>query len=225
MRERPIIFTGPSVRAILAGTKTQTRRVVKLPRMLGEWEPLEIGGPGTHLGSPDGPPAPLLLCIANDRTGRIIANPWYWPEPSRLWVREAFAPCVDHHPDALTLPEYEGGHNPDHLYYRADVRNGLIDGCNEDRLTWHSPIFMPRWASRVLLEVTDVRVERLHLLTEEDARAEGVTPSMGTGWDRKPCVMSSAREVFERGWDVINGKRAPWTSNPWVFVVNFRRCQ
>lgn len=83
---------------------------------------------------------------------------------------------------------------------------------------WFSPIYLPRWASRITLEVVSVRVERLQEITEEDARAEGVMSL--------PNIHPIARptSVFQELWDQINGKRAPWESNPWVWRVEFRRC-
>jgi hypothetical protein len=79
---------------------------------------------------------------------------------------------------------------------------------------WCPSIHMPRWASRLNLEVEAVRVERLQAITEEDARAEGATPR---------CPEETARDAFMALWDRINGKRAPWSANPWVWVVTFGR--
>lgn len=97
-----------------------------------------------------------------------------------------------------------------HVEYRA---------TSESVGPWLPSIHMPRWASRIFLEVTEVRVERLQAISEEDACAEGVPASNGaapTGW---------ARQNFADLWDEINGVRAPWASNPWVWAITFRRVQ
>lgn len=86
--------------------------------------------------------------------------------------------------------------------------------------TWRSPLFMPRWASRLLLEITDVRVQRAQDISDEDAKAEGVEMPDGIP---QPPEWWSYREEYGHLWDRINGKRAPWSSNPWVWCVNFRR--
>lgn len=185
--QRPILFSGEMVRAILSGRKTQTRRAIR-----GQDPDVDA-----DLRCPYGAPG------------------------GRLWVRETFAADPDH-PDALTMPEYEGGQNPGHLLYRADARKFgsptlMINGNDVDRIRWRPSIFMPRWASRITLEVQGVRVERVQAITEDDARAEGAGLRSPTGH-----AVGSARENFAMLWDRINAERAPWSSNPWVWVVVFR---
>jgi hypothetical protein len=98
----------------------------------------------------------------------------------------------------------------DHLIYRADVRNRMIDGYDDDRIRWRPSIFLPRWASRLELEVTDARVERLHDITEEDAMAEGVKPS-NAGYIGG----------FALKWLEIYGFET-WEANPMVWRIAFR---
>lgn len=223
VRERPILFSAPMVRAILAGKKSQTRRIVKAEHLAeaedwvfdpnrGEWESGEWSsgqGVGAHV--------------------EYVRCPYGVPG-DRLWVRETFGASVDW-PDALTLPEYEGGHDPDRLLYRADEPRNLTKhyGIPWDRVTWRPSIFMPRWASRITLEVTDVRVERLNGITEEDAEREGISRTgqyfdgAAHGVKGTPRAFASARDAFVDLWESINAPRVTWASNPWVWVVSFKR--
>jgi len=185
MRERPILFSGPMVRALLADAKTQTRRVVNLGRLAKEQAERARAGDYSRLPCPYGVPG------------------------DRLWVREAFA--TDVVPGAREV------------IYRADQSDASAipaAAAAWRSFGWAPSIFMPRWASRVTLEVTGVRVERLQDISEEDAAAEGIEPDFGNAYT---CAARDYRRAFERGWDTINGTRAPWASNPWVWAVEFRR--
>jgi hypothetical protein len=172
MAERPIIFSGPMVNAIILAKKTQTRRAVKKPAVL-EWLdqflPEFVAAPDNHL-SPYG--------YAGDR----------------LWVRETFAAPwgLDYHLK----------------FYRADHPEPLP---NDGR--WTPSIYMPRQASRLKLHVNGVRIERLKDISEEDARAEGVSQTTN----------GSYRASFALLWDSLNAKRGcGWDLNPWVWVIDFR---
>lgn len=206
MKERPIIFSAPMVHAILAGTKTQTRRTVKLPaRLWGNWEPTVIDCEGALTS--DLRPAKFAAypIMSNDRTGASIYCP-YGVVGDRLWVRETHRPRY-----------FEDGS----AGYRADWGSAAADCVPEPK--WKPSIFMRRRDSRIILEVTGVRVERLQDISEEDAKAEGVTPgASGVGYIP---AQQAAPYVYEYAalWDHINGKRAPWLSNPWVWVVSFAR--
>lgn len=203
MKERPILFSGPMVRAILDGAKTQTRRLCKVPAgyTMGErdaWLPCPHGAPG-----------------------------------DRLWVRETWQTgkgLDEHSPSKITAIAMEAGYatgwGP--LHYAADghsVGTAIFDqgsgnfGGMFGKV--RQSIFMPRWASRILLEITEVRVQRLQDITEADARAEGVTPAPFCKSGR-PSGMEHV-EAFEDLWDEINGDRATWASNPWVWAISFRR--
>lgn len=209
MTERPIIFSGPMVRAILAGRKTVTRRVVKLPKWADSSQGIEV----EQLHG-DGPPWPVAI---SRETGCPVDLDCPYGQPGdRLWVRETWthdAPDIETaraaYEDALL-----GGmtYGP---YYRATE-------CAPDTLTWRPSIHMPRWASRITLEVMSVRVERLQEISEADAHAEGAT------WaDNRPGhdYPKTKREAFSALWDSINGKSHPWSSNPWVWRVEFKRVE
>jgi hypothetical protein len=195
-RERPVLFSAPMVRAILEGRKTQTRRLVN-PQPAPN-SPFDGGT--TWMYRPDkGRHVPVgtvgHLTVA-EKTG--LRCPYGVPGDV-LWVKETFK--------AFTQQRVE---------YRADYPS------LESTTGWTPSIFMPRWASRLTLEVTEVRVERLQEISEEDARAEGVTSERGAVGQ---SVRPGPREAFAALWDSINGERCPWASNPWVWVVGFRRLE
>lgn len=210
---KPILFSPPMVRAILAGQKTQTRRVVKpQPR----WIPL-LDGPA--LSNYDAWPKDDSCLTWDD----IIAKPEYYAKcghcpyggvGDRLWVREAWA--TDHSDLETVRAAHEDvmsgiGYGP---YYKADTVH------EHTGLTWRPSIFMPRWASRISLEIVDVRVERVQDITEADAEAEGCRAYTWTQYG-VPAATEPASHAYAALWDSINGKRAPWESNPWVWVVSF----
>lgn len=190
MKERPILFSGPMIRALLAGTKTQTRRAVKPQAAILTDEMARALGVR--------PPA--------QRNAPVIQCPHGQPG-DRLWVRETYAPY-----DGQAMAERD----TTMLFYRADDETKHdTDG------RWRPSVHMPRWASRILLEVTGVRVERLQDISEADAQAEG--------WTRRPEVSTdpqvhsdAARDWFMDLWESINGPDS-WAANPWVWVVEFRR--
>lgn len=200
MKERSILFSAPMVRALLAGTKTVTRRVIKFP-VLGpsDGSKRRVYGPGD----------PALAKFSP-----------FGNAGDRLWVRETLFRASD-----------------DCWFYKADHAPVTIDSddprvCAMVGWAHHKKsdtcvsIHMPRFAARITLEVTSARVERLQDITEEQAKAEGVTadPQQGT-MNGKPATLYpiTHRQAFIWLWDSINGKRAPWASNPWVFAVEFQR--
>lgn len=195
MTERPILFSAPMVRAILAGTKTQTRRVIKPQPPSNCVRPMAYEGTwtweymrhGVHLG-PDCP---------------------YGKPGDTLWVRETWGLMGLGGVAARPTPLFKPG-----LVFAAD--------STERPLRWRSSIHMPRWASRISLRVTSVRVERVQDISEEDAIAEGVE-----GYDPEACWNAgtrSARMVFRDLWVSINGAES-WEANPWVWVVGFERVE
>lgn len=195
MRERPILFSGPLVRALLAGTKTQTRRLMKP-------QPEE----GAHMAPEMG------AALHEDHWGNPIAAHAcpYGKVGDRLWVRETWGfdsqVRADFKP-ALGRYDLSGMDLRERIVFRADESGREVP-------RWRPAIHMPRWASRITLEVTEVRSQRLQDISEEDAKAEGITG---------PYHYSSARAAFECVWDTINGKRASWESNPFVWAISFRR--
>jgi hypothetical protein len=222
MTDRPIIFSAPMVRGLLReadrpGTgKTQTRRIWKLPtkgeyvrKDMGGWEPTINGGGACFTLKRDGTrvPAPETIGIWNRTTGTCLDAPYQIGD--RLWVREAWAQL-----DALTHNDPGTRALIDRGFYRAD--NSTNDG---EIAKWRPSIHMPRWASRLTLTVTDVRVQRLHEISEEDAIAEG--------WQKHPdrstdpdVHRDAARDWFSDLWDLLHGKGA-WGANPFVVALTF----
>ncbi len=210
MRERPIIFSGHSVRGILDGRKTQTRRVVKLPRWIRAKQPdlaatlsfADRGGAGNPFALVN--EGYLHVFCADDDSVQRVFSPYGVPG-DRLWVRECFSYWHGHCSLDVGAP----------VHYWAD-------GNPEDG-DWTKPkpsIHMSRWASRLTLEITGVRVERLQDISEADARAEGCHDTDGSLLQE---LSGSAVGAYALLWNDINSKRAPWASNPWVWVINFTR--
>jgi hypothetical protein len=198
MRERPILFSAPMVRALLTGTKTQTRRVVKV-HIVASMDPprgkadVEAWYPFVELG--DGSFVSVTTLCPYGQPG------------DRLWVRETFSRHVD-----------ESGFGSDKTIYRADgERDGML---------WTPSIHMPRWASRITLEVTGVRVERLQDISEADAVAEGIVMEPEGYWGIEGAdedhLRSTPEIAYRNLWESINGPGS-WDANPWVWVVEFKR--
>ncbi|RUI20259.1 hypothetical protein [Pseudomonas aeruginosa] len=207
MKERPILFTGPMVRAILEGRKTVTRRAVKDTGFYA----IDAAIHGNEVA-------------LREREALSTRCPFGQPG-DRLWVREAWA--ADAQVDAIAPRDLSQG---EPIWYPADfsVRQ---TGCSMISKGRGRPsIHMPRWASRILLEITAVRVECLHDISEEQAEAEGVErPENITNvdvWDGAERelfnAMNQPRARFRRLWSDINGSES-WDSNPWVWVVEFKR--
>jgi hypothetical protein len=196
--ERPILFSAPMVRAILEGRKSQTRRVAhESYRNIFEASSLANG-----------------YVALNVFAGEIHSP--YGNPGDRLWVRETFyidrGYCI-----IRPLPRERPAGIDDCIYYRADGECcEQIPECCCGELgptPWRPSIHMPRWASRITLEVVGVRVERLREITEQDAISEGML-----------TLGPSSRERFEKFWDSINAKRGlEWGANPWVWVIEFKK--
>lgn len=208
-KERPIIFTGEMVRAILDGSKTQTRLVVKpqpCRNSVGQW--LWEKRPGLQipfhpeLDEQYYPRTKLQNCCPY---GRAKYREW---AGDLLWVRETWA---DHD---------KAGVKTNAERYRADLLPG---GEVDDRFKWRPSIFMPRLASRILLEITNVRVELVQDISHADALAESMRE------DAEPNNYGAggrARDAFAKLWDSINAKRGfGWESDPWVWVIEFKKLQ
>jgi len=235
MRERPIIFSAPMIRALLDGRKTQTRRVVRDSLVL----------------DPNVNTVPTYVTRRDVRErGKVIGHREVTVEcphgapGDRLWVRETWAQVIRRPVSAEeawwpgkqpwrgvgTRPSIPSQSNSTSVViWRAD---GEMPANFPE--PWRPSIFMPRWASRITLELTAVRVERLQDISEADARAEGLEDSapFTYGWRNYGKTdlpgesleyFASARESYASLWDSLNAKRAPWASNPWVWVLEFRR--
>ncbi|SIT38593.1 conserved hypothetical protein [Paraburkholderia piptadeniae] len=223
MKERPILSSGPMVRAILEGRKTQTRRVVKLPHNnpLVAWEPTKFGGPeGGRTAAGD--IVPEQGAIWHTRTGDCLISPHGQPR-DRLWVRESMAATRDQAGIIVDWHYAAGGAKVPRMPNLRPEFNDAMAFAHLARKAVPS-IDMPRWASRITLEVTGVRVERLHDIKEDDAKAEGCAPA----WldvDEETVNAYGAptyRQGFARLWRDISGDES-WDANPWVWVVGFRR--
>ena len=212
MTEKPILFSAPMVRATLEGRKSQTRRIIKpQPDAVLDGEPYwHIGGYRTRIGAK-----------------RPFVCPYGQPG-DRLWVRETCR--AEELPSGLDGVRYLA----DDCFIPIENTEAASDAwlslaAYGQRLSGHHKcrkvpdIHMPRWASRITLEITGIRVERLRDINEADATAEG--------WTRRDDLTSddgvhreAAREWFMDIWESINGPGS-WCANPWVWVVEFRRIE
>lgn len=205
MKERPILFSGPMVRAILDGRKTQTRRMMK-------HQP-----PVRSLGfSRSKVVHEFSIC------GRDHRCPYGKPG-DRLWVRETWQALADFgHGHRIATKEDIAAGNAS-FRYRATDETGWIPP-----LAWRPSIHMPRWASRITLEIVNVRVERLQDISEGDSEAEGTATWIETRrqLDQVKGVLSETyyRDQFRELWQSINGPES-WNANPWVWVVEFRKME
>lgn len=207
MTDRPIIFSAPMVRALLAGCKTQTRRVLK-----PQPHPMAIRHEKVRLVAIAGDVAAFE---SGDGTHDHVRIP-YSPG-DRLWVREAWAHDA---PDLDTARRgIESGGVCYGPYYRADAKPFDVAS-----LRWRSSIHMPRWASRMTLTVTAVRVQRLQDITEDDARAEGIEDLSAPDHVNfgVPGIVNAQHPVraFWLLWESIHGPGA-WVLNPWVAAISF----
>jgi len=223
MKEHPILFSAPMVREILAGRKTVTRRIIR--QMLCEGH----GGPDrAALRAFDQSTGVATFgdAIPDDPCPVQVKCPYGVPG-DRLWVREThcrddstvyFYRADEDAPECACPCDLSTGGYPEHCRYHPGC-----EGCYPSAIRWTPSIHMPRWASRITLEITDVRVERLQEITEEDCIAEG-TGLAKIQDARDPC-RGPLIDGFANAWDRINGKRAPWAINPWVWVVAFRQLE
>lgn len=209
MKERPILFSAPMVRAILDGSKTQTRRVMRPQMVYGN-----VCGifPSWYL--PTGPDSGTLW--PNGKEKILSMCPFGHPG-DRLWIRETFI----HEPaDYCWEASVSIPCRPAHTVYRADSDpTGKANGAG-----WTPSIHMPRALSRITLEVTGVRVERLNDCSQADAVAEGAPPSHPSidAVSRQFGYEDFSRSWYAQLWEQINGPGS-WDANPFVWVIEFRR--
>ncbi|EPO5624634.1 hypothetical protein ACUB6C_002864 [Klebsiella pneumoniae] len=245
MKERGMIFNSEMVRAILDGRKTQTRRIMKVqPESnqlglllitdstkhsdIGKYHWAESNATGNHVRS------------------KLFSSP-FGAVGERIWVRETWATlgnedgCYVDWEDNLckgdersaariyraSCEQRPGDYGlwsiPDDAYWKPHTKEHKFEGA------WRPLIHMPRWASRILLEITDVRVERLNAISEEDARAEGIIDGgcLNCG-EPEPCGCANpepdATDAFAYLWQSIYGQDN-WNANPWVWVIEFKRVE
>ena len=213
MIERPILFSAPMVRAILDGRKFQTRRVIKLPP--------QAGSAGLDLHEQRDADGVIVGLDAIPRKSHgmqwgAIRCPYGVPGETRLWVRETWGTTDA---DAPGCPDGRKPQQGDRLCYRADPADDYQWGAglpSQGNFVWRPSIHMPRWASRILLELTEVRVQRVAEISTEDAVAEGFEMGHPAGpihW-------------FQGLWDSINAERGfGWDTNPFVWCLTFKRIE
>ncbi|MFC2189584.1 hypothetical protein ACFLIP_03545 [Enterobacter hormaechei] len=241
MKERGMIFNGEMVRAILDGRKTQTRRIMKIQPSDG-FHPTHNGYDldlNAHWYTPGvvdkngylQPAKKDVFGVADENEGYTCP---FGAVGDRIWVREAFqGPLVSEefleeyraYPEKFENPEYceyaaDGGPRPEYCDLDDNLRHG-----------WRPSIHMPRWASRILLEITNVGVQRLQSISPNDAAREGLVKLPATG---RYCINQGdqyfggashdAREVFSWLWASIYGEES-WKANPWVWVIEFERIE
>ncbi|EIX9112734.1 hypothetical protein [Klebsiella pneumoniae] len=235
MKERGMIFNGEMVRAILDGRKTQTRRIMA-PQPADDIERCIF-------------PNPEAIGWKSSRRhkhGSTTAHFCHYGKPGdRIWVRETWGVVshafsddglmIDWVPDRPATAIHEipfgNGYYSGYAIYAADgdFTWGDDDGYEDGRSCWKPSIHMPRAVSRILLEITDVRVERLNAISEEDARAEGIIDGgcLNCG-EPEPCGCANpepdATDAFAYLWQSIYGQEN-WNANPWVWVISFERVE
>jgi hypothetical protein len=224
MTDRPIIFSAEMVRAILKGRKTQTRRkapirelnILQHPGDMITWSVSFLKAVKGVLSNHSGGK------FSDLQARSIIASQFnpYGKPGDLLWVRETWG-AVWPADEPVPLRQCE-------IEYRADLPPGCTDrpgewpadeGNGPEVPKWRPSIHMPRWASRITLRITDIRVERLQALTENDAKAEGCDPVVHPD-GAVDC--GTRKTTFAKLWNKINGAGA-WDDNPWVWAISFER--
>lgn len=230
MKERPILFSGPMVRAILEGRKTVTRRPVKglqIPKEDPEQGETRLRWSAVGQRDPR-----YGFCVFGEteeecamELGEFGACPYGRPG-DRLWVRESFTDLrgtgIEHRPDpAGPLQRYAFAADSPPGSYSDDARKDF-------GIKWKPSIHMPRAACRILLEITAVRVERLQDISGDQAEAEGVDAAMCRQFLETSPSRFECKEAVIHGfaglWASINGNES-WHANPWVWVVEFKRVE
>lgn len=233
-RELGILFRPDMHRAIREGRKTETRRPIKKACKDGQWanavHPARLSGFIAWWGLPTSAEATKIGYAHGFQPRYQVGD--------RLWVKEAICPKAGD--DGMTMWNEDG--NTYQVHYRLDDRDEEVIALDDDggfkfnkdgtmASPWNSPMFMPKWAARTWLEVTGVRAERLHEITDEGAIAEGIIPpeqisAKDAGvWEGAEKIyfdaLNQPRRVYSRLWDEINGKGS-WQANPWVWVYQFK---
>lgn len=221
MADRPIIFSAPMVRALLDGRKTQTRRLLNPQPVVF---PVDADGTLCEVGllHVEGDPLPRIT------TGRVLTDQCiHMMCGDRLYVREA---CWIASPGWTDSPINPMGPHRQEVAYVADDRSGYTAGAAKDyKIRQRPSIHMPRWASRLTLTVTEVRVQRLQDISEADAIAEGLEWVAPGKWavDRTlPIIGDDPRVVYSELWNSLHTKPGTsWEDNPWILAISFTVAQ
>jgi hypothetical protein len=234
MTARPILFSAPMVRALLEGRKTQTQRVIKPQpdQATSEFTSAEVS--------------------AAWQDGFIDVRCPYGQPGDLLWVRESFSDLTEELGQSWERYNpgknlYEQGKKP-FFWYRADGEQPDRGNGTAFDAPWKPSIHMPRWGSRITLEITDVRVQRLNEISEEDALAEGINhdfiknikdelddqgmtcpDDLDSDWkvfwspadDREDCLKYTAKDAYQTLWEDLHGPGS-WDTNPWVWALTFK---
>lgn len=199
---KPILFSTEMIRAILEGRKSQTRRIIKPQPDEDSYYVMEFSGGRLTIDYNQGEGNPVIKCP--------------YPVGTVIYARETWQITDFLHPS---------DENYGYIYKASE--NGQDWEKNSEGWKWRPSLFMPKAAARIFLEVTDVRVERLQDITEEDAIAEGIEmnnrPHPGWYWMEDVYSTDSPTYAFEKLWQKINGKKHPWDSNPWIWCYIFKR--
>jgi len=228
--ERGLVMSALSIPPILADTKTQTRRLLTFQ----EFQRSTTNGYDWTFRD-------KRLCWNDVNHERLLELCPYGKRGDRLWIRESWRSW----PEVCHEDHAHGEHCKQvYVAYKATPRRGLRVEPDRVEITyleestpldrnrnlagpWNNPRYMPKWAARILLEIVEVRVEHLQDITDDDARAEGVI--VGEMQDAiingEPgrAVFFNARDAYAYHWNAINGARATWVSNPWVWALTFKR--
>nr|WP_315467117.1 hypothetical protein [uncultured Undibacterium sp.] len=208
MKQRPILFSAPMVRALLDGSKTQTRRLVK--GMALDW-------------------------LENDKfKPEFVAHPEnhmckYGDVGDQLWVRETHLIVCKMDDNGMFITDGHGEYIYE-TWYRADgIEYQYFDGESDfpaESIPWKPSIHMPRAASRITLEITNIRVEHLQDISSSDAASEGIVWNPGDPWtcDSSKGLTDAYRALYAELWESINGAES-WDANPWVWVIEFKRVE
>lgn len=220
MKEYPINLKDHEVRAILDGRKTQTRRPIKSQPPHGS--PMCPAVLTTDCDSPS-----YLSIVCDEYDDFLIPKCPYGQPGDRLWVRETWCCKLDD-------GEYVYDSNGNHVFlYRADGQDVIKDDGNggqefrkdgTEASPWSPSIHMPRWASRITLEVKSLWVQRVQEISEEDAKAEGVDPTKPIYGDCGGCLHEGHKDAFKNLWNSTYAKRnLGWDVNPWIGVIEFKK--
>lgn len=229
VRERPILMSAPMVNGLLRPVrpKTQTRRLLKLPKWsTGDWNDFEVDQHGK----------PVVIATVSGCQAEIPCP--YGKVGDLLWIKETFwteeftGTFMDTQGRNDNWVKDEALSRMKHRFiaYREIWGDKRPEECKK----WTPSIFMPRWASRITLELTEVRVEKLQDISREDAIAEGIqvlplqsADDPSAWWQSAPGVHQerTPQASYAALWDSINGKKHPWKSSPWVWVLVFRRVE